>query len=68
MTGTGIISIAGMVLYGLAIIVAWLAALDEALKNLLVGAGVNATMIVSYWVGSSAGSRAKDEIIARNGS
>lgn len=65
MTGTGLVSILAIALNALAILVAWWCDLADTLKALLVAAGVNGTTAVGYWLGSSAGSRAKDEIIAR---
>lgn len=42
---------------------------DENAKSLMVGAVIaNATTAVGYWLGSSAGSRAKDERAAGNSS
>ena len=68
MTSPGIVSAVSLAVLALAIVIAWAAKQTEALVLLLGVAGSNATTVVNYWLGSSAGSRAKDEIIARNGS
>ena len=39
---------------------------NDTMLNVLVGvAGANATTVVNFWLGSSAGSQKKDEAIAR---
>lgn len=63
--GSVIVSIFALAVFAMAILVAWLAKDPTTLQILLGAAATNATTAVGYWLGSSAGSRAKDEIIAR---
>lgn len=41
---------------------------DSSLPILLGAAATNATTVISYWVGSSSGSKAKDSVIAQQAS
>lgn len=62
--GTTLMSIMAAANFIAAFVVAFLSK-DQANLGLLIGASIaNFTTVVSYWVGSSAGSQKKDEIIA----
>ena len=63
-TGPVAISLFALAVFALALIVAWMTG-DASLPILLGVAGSNATTVVGYWLGSSAGSRAKDATIAQ---
>jgi len=55
-------SVLTSVAFIIALVIAWMAK-DQSNLSLLVGAVVaNFTTAVGYWLGSSAGSRAKDEV------
>ena len=64
MTGTGLVSIIALAINAFAIAIAWQADKSDALIALLGMAGANGTAAVNFWLGSSAGSRAKDHVIA----
>lgn len=57
--GPIVVSVVTMVVFLAAIVVAWLTK-DSSLPVLLGMAGTNAGTAVGYWLGSSAGSKAKD--------
>ena len=57
------ISIVSEVVFIAALAIAWWTK-DSSLPLLLGIAGTNATAVVNYWIGSSAGSSAKDATIA----
>lgn len=40
---------------------------SDGIKDLLVGLFAQVQAVISYWLGSSAGSKAKDKIIAASG-
>jgi hypothetical protein len=61
--GATLISVLAMVIFTIALIVAWVTK-NENLGILLGAASSNATIAVGYWLGSSSGSRAKDALIA----
>lgn len=57
------ISVFAELIFVAALSIAWWTK-DPSLPLLLGMAGTNATAVVSYWIGSSAGSSAKDATIA----
>ena len=62
-SGPVAVSVLSLALLALAIGVAWWTK-DSSLPILLGVVGSNANTVVGYWLGSSAGSRAKDTTIA----
>lgn len=66
--GAPLVSVLVLVMFGAVVALAWflpLPAGSEAVLNVLMGTlGAMATSVVSYWVGSSAGSARKDERLA----
>jgi hypothetical protein len=61
------VSITSMLIFATAIIFAWMPhEASPALDILFGAAAANATSVVGFWVGSSAGSREKDKTIAAN--
>lgn len=61
--GPIVVSGMAMVLFFAAICVAWWTK-DASLPLLLGAAATNAATVVSYWLGSSSGSKRKDQVIA----
>ena len=64
--GAALISVLVLLSYLAAMVVAYLEKDQTMLNTLLVVAATNATTVVGYWVGSSAGSARKDSQIAAN--
>lgn len=64
LAGPVLVSLCSLAVFVVALIVAWRTG-DSSLPILLGIAGSNATTTVGYWLGSSAGSRAKDATIAK---
>ena len=62
--GAPIVSVYALTVFLVAIVVAYFAHDATLLNALLVVAATNATTVVSYWVGSSAGSQKKDATLA----
>lgn len=57
------ISVVAQLTFLAALVIAWWTK-DQSLQVMLGAAATNATAVVSYWIGSSAGSSAKDAAIA----
>lgn len=56
------VSVISLGIFTAAIVVAWLTK-DPSLPYLLGAAGTNATTAVGYWLGSSSGSKSKDDTL-----
>ncbi len=59
-----IVSVFALALFLVALLIAYYIKSDTALTLLFGAASANCTAVVSYWVGSSASSRKKDDTIA----
>ena len=59
-------SVLSLVIFAGCLVVSFLLK-DPATQSLLVGAAIaNATVVVSYWLGSSSGSQKKDDVITES--
>ena len=63
MKASEVVSVLSLGLLATALVIAWWTK-DASLPILLGVVGSNATTVVSYWLGSSAGSKVKDSTIA----
>jgi len=63
--GTIAVSIVAFVAYLTALLVSYFLKNETMMNTLIVVAATNATTVVSYWLGSSAGSQNKNETLSK---